>query len=105
MGQAAGGSPGQVGTSLEALRMEACQMRLVVHQEGKDLGHQGTHPEDQTGCHMVLQGHQTVGSRQEGTDRAEESSVVAAGDRTRLVGCFLAVPGLVVPVAHASRQL
>ena len=101
----AGGSPDQGGTIQEGHQTEACQKRLEVHQEGKDLGRQGTHPEGQTDCHMDLQDHQKVGTHQEGTDQAEGSSAVAVGGQTRLAGCFLAVPELVVPVAHASRQL
>lgn len=80
-------------------------MRLEDLREEKDLGHQGTHPEDRSGCHKDLQGHRKVGSPQEGTDQAEESSVVAVDVRTRLAGYFLAVPEFAVPVAHASRQL
>ena len=105
------GSRDQEGTSQEALRMEAaaCQMRLVGLQGlGKDLDHQGNHPEDRIGFHMHhqgRQGHRTEGIHQAGIDLAEESSAVVADDRRDLVGCPLAATGVVVPVAHASRQL
>lgn len=101
----ADGSPGPVETSQEVRQTAACQMRLAVHLEGKGLVHQGTHPEDRTDCHRGLQGHRKAGSRLEGTGQAEGSSAAAAGDRTHLAGCSLAEPELVVPVAHASRQL
>jgi hypothetical protein len=87
----------------------ACQKRLVGLQDpGTDPGHQGNHLEDRTGFrmhHQGRQGHRTEGIRQAGIDPVEESSAAVVDDRQCLVGCPLVATGVVVPVAHASRQL
>ena len=87
----------------------ACQMRLVGLQDlGKALDRQGNHLEDRIGCHMHHQGrqvHRREGIHQVGIDLVEENSAAVVGDRQCLADCLLAATGVVVPVAHASRQL